>query len=343
MKRSSRRLAAGLLLGVLAAGAEAGYDAGIEAFKGKQWPLAFQELRQAFDGGDLRAAPPLAQLYLNGAGTAKNTETAIAVLRQAAGGKQTASMRLLANLHSKGIGTAQNSVEARRWAEQAIAAGDRDAYFDYYAIHLDDPRYRYLGGDGKADAGKYSALAARPAAARADDVRAFEHLAAGARMGDNRARMMLGVFHFEHVGRDAIGRARGAFAANTETMPQGMAKFPTMLADIAARGPTQASAKVFLDALQTGIAKVGLTMRQKDKNARIEACTDLALPRIKASTPVRNAIYLPLAGDLAEAYLLQGEWSEKWVFTACGKDYPVDVDFAADGYGGARFSFKDPA
>jgi hypothetical protein len=43
-------------------------------------------------------------------------------------------------------------------------------------------------------------------------------------------------------------------------------------------------------------------------------------------------------GPLKNAYLVSGQWEERWVFSACGRDIPVQLAFTADGWGGATFA-----
>lgn len=341
MRRAVLRLAAGLL-GVVGAAAHADYATGVAALQAKQYDVASRELTGALEGGEARAAVPLAQMYLAGAGVARDPARAADLLRTASGAGVGPAMRQLAGLYAQGVGVAQDSAQARHWAEQAVTAGESGAHFDYYAIHTADPRFRWLGKDGKPDIAKYNALAARPAAERQDDVRALQHLAAGAAAGDPRARMTLGVVHFETVGRDSIARARAAFAASGGKLPPPYDRLPRVLAEIAGRGPTQASGKSFLDAAKAGLMQVQIMMMKKDREAKLTSCRDIGLPRVESSSPVQDAVHLPLQDKaLADAYLLSGHWTERWTYTACAVDYPVKVLFAADGLGGARFSIEE--
>jgi hypothetical protein len=55
--------------------------------------------------------------------------------------------------------------------------------------------------------------------------------------------------------------------------------------------------------------------------------------------PVSKPIWLPLAvPELKTAYLMSGEWRERWTFDVCGAEAVVHIVFVADGLGGAKFT-----
>lgn len=339
----SRSLFAALLLALASTCVDAGYEAGVEAMRRQQWEQAFGELTRAFDTGDWRAAEPLFRLYQRGLGTRRDPQAGVEVLKKAAAAGNTLSMRLLSQTYGRGEGVTRDPAAARQWAEKAVAAGEPAGHLDYFMAHVADPRYRYLGDDGKPDAAKYSELAGRPVEARGDDIRAYTHLAAAAARGVVGAPAMLGVFYFETVGRDAVARAKASFAAAGK-LPPPIVQLAKAVNEVAATGPTQTSAKLFLDTQRAVAAKVGLTLKQRDPDFKLADCKEATLPRVQSASPVQDALYLPIvAASMKDAYLLRGKWTERWVFTACGKQVPIDVSFEADGFGGARFTIRDPA
>jgi hypothetical protein len=55
--------------------------------------------------------------------------------------------------------------------------------------------------------------------------------------------------------------------------------------------------------------------------------------------PVNRPIWLPLAvPELKTAYLMSGEWRERWTFDVCGVESVVHVRLIADGLGSATHS-----
>jgi hypothetical protein len=71
-----------------------------------------------------------------------------------------------------------------------------------------------------------------------------------------------------------------------------------------------------------------------------KACEKPQLQSV-SSSDILGAEYLPLTGNMVkDSYLVHGQWTEYWKFDACGRELPMKVSFAADGWGGTVSSVR---
>jgi len=76
---------------------------------------------------------------------------------------------------------------------------------------------------------------------------------------------------------------------------------------------------------------------EKDKSKT--DCNAVKPVRAQRMGPVNKPIWLPLAvPELKTAYLMSGEWRERWTFDVCGAETVVHIMFVADGLGGAKYT-----
>jgi hypothetical protein len=67
-------------------------------------------------------------------------------------------------------------------------------------------------------------------------------------------------------------------------------------------------------------------------------CEAFDLSGIDPGPAPDGAVYLPVpVGPLVNAFLIEGQWQERWTFSGCGLEVPVLLSFKADGIGGASF------
>jgi TPR repeat protein len=293
-----RRLLPPLLV-ALAPLAHADYDKGMAAMKRGDANTAFKELRAAADRGDVRAYGPLAFHYLRGAGTPRDMTA------------------------------------AREWAAKAGASGDPEGEFALYAVTVSLPELNYVDAQGKVDAARYRALAARPIAGREDEMAAYDALAKAAAQKHPQASMSLAGFLADNVGEGNRARA--------EQIIDGLAQKPPMfdalrkqLAALDALGPTLATVRI-ADELQPVVVKTAqAAVAARDKGKA--GCAAAKPVRVERLGPVTRPIWLPLAGEtMRTAYLMGGTWRERWTVDVCGASTVVLVDFRADGLGSATF------
>jgi hypothetical protein len=276
----------------------ANYDKGMEALKRGNAAAALPELRAAAQGGDVRAYAPLARVQL-----------------------QTA--RSVADLRA-----------AKQWAEKGAAAGNADAQFVVYAATVAQPDLNYADAQGKVDAERYKALAARPIADREDEMTAYDMLGKAAAQGHDQAQLSLAGFYADNVGDGNRKRAMATLDRITKRPPI-MDELRKRLADIEALGPTLATVRFFDDVVATGRTAAIAAATEKDRTKK--DCAAVKPLKTQRVGPIEKAVWLPLAGaDLKQSYLMQGNWREIWTFDVCGAETQVMLAFTADGLGGAN-------
>ncbi len=289
-----------LLLALFGPVAFADYAKGMAALQSRDFASAFKELRAAAERGDERAFAPLARLYAQGAGTDPDTGAALA------------------------------------WAKKAAAKGAAEGQFLVYAVTVASPELNFVDAQGRVDARRYRELGARPISDREAEMTAYDHLGKAAEQGHRDALLSLAGFLGDNVGEGNRARAI-AILDRTSPRPAVFEELRKQLAELDAIGPTliipRIAGQVRAAAAQTAAAATA------EKDSSKERCSDIRLVKAQRMGPVVRPIWLPLAvPELKTAYLMSGEWRERWFFDVCGADSIVVVMFKADGMGSATFS-----
>ena len=300
--RLGRHVALALALVALAPAAHADYAKGAAAMQRRDAATAFKEFLAAAQGGDERAFVPLAMLYLQGAGTPPNP------------------------------------VAARDWAKKAAAKGNAEGQFIFYSLTVSHPDLNYVDAQGRVDAQRYRALAARPITEREDEMTAYDDLGKAAQQGHRDAMLSLAGFYADNVGEGNRARA----TAMLDKMPQRPPLYDGLrkrLGELDALGPTLLTVRLADDAISAAAKVASAAAAEKDPSKG--GCTAVKPVRAQRMGGVTRPIWLPLAVEgLKTAYLMSGEWRERWTFDACGAETAVYIVFAADGLGGATYKVE---
>lgn len=286
-----------LLFAGFGSAAFADYAKGMAALQKRDFGAAFKALRAAAEDGDERAFTPLATLYAEGAGTAPDSRAALA------------------------------------WAKKAAAKGAAEGQFLVYALTVASPELNFIDAQGRVDARRYRELAARPISGREDEMTAYDNLGRAAEQGYRDALLSLAGFLGDNVGEGNRARAI-AILDRTSPRPPVFDELREELAALEAIGPTLAIPRIAGE-VQAVAAKTALAAAIEKDPAR-ESCKDAKVLKAQRMGPVVRPIWLPLAvPELKTAYLMSGEWRERWFFDVCGAESIVVVLFKADGMGGA--------
>jgi TPR repeat protein len=282
--------------------AQADYEKGMAALQRRDAAAAFKELRAAAEAGDERAFAPLASLYLRGTGTQRDMRA------------------------------------AQGWAAKAAAKGSADAQFMLYGIIISNPALNFVDAQGRIDEGRYRALAARPISDREDEMTAYDNLGKAAEQNHRNALLSLAGFLGDNVGEGNRGRALAILDKQAQRPPP-LEELYKRLAVLDAIGPTLALPRI-ADDLRAAAAKTAVAAAA-EKDPSKQACSAVKPVRAQRMGPVTRPIWLPLAvPELKTAYLMSGEWRERWTFDVCGAESVVVVLFAADGLGSATFTVE---
>lgn len=291
---------AALALLALAGAAHANYERGVAAVQRGDAAAAFREFRAAAEAGDERAFAPVARGYLQGAGTKPDRAAALA------------------------------------WAQKAAARGSADGEFLVYAVMISKPELNFVDAQGRVDAQRYKALAARPISDREDEMTAYDSLGKAAGQGHRDASLSLAGFLADNVGEGNRARAE----AILDKLPQRPPLFDGLrkrLGELDALGPTLAPVRLADEAIPAAGKAATATAAEKDKSKG--DCSAAKLVRVQRMGPVNKPIWLPLAvPELKTAYLMSGEWRERWTFDVCGAETVMHVRFVADGLGSATYT-----
>ncbi|HSD54237.1 MAG TPA: hypothetical protein VLC47_08735 [Burkholderiales bacterium] len=288
------------VLFAVAAAAHADYDRAVAAVKRGDANAAFKEFRAAAEAGDERAFVQLARAYAYGAGTQPDARA------------------------------------AQAWAAKSAAKGNADGQFLVYALTVARPELNYINREGRIDAQRYQALAARPISEREDEMSAYDMLGKAAQQGHRDASLSLAGFYADNVGDGNRARAE----AILDKFPQRPPVFDGLrkrLGELDAIGPTLVTVRLADEALPAAAKTAQAAAAEKDKSK--SECGTVKPVRAQRIEPVQRPIWLPLAvPELKTAYLMSGEWRERWTFDVCGVESVVQVRFVADGLGGATFT-----
>jgi TPR repeat protein len=289
-----------LALLVLFAPARADYDLAVAAAQRNDVATAFKELQAAAQANDERAFAPLARMYLGGVGTKADERAGLA------------------------------------WAQKAAAKGIADGQFLIYALTVERPELNFFDSQGRLDQQRYRALAARPISEREDEMNAYDLLTKAAAQGHPEAALRLAGVYADNVGEGNRKRAEELL----DKLPKRPPLFENLrkaLGELDALGPTLVTVRLADEAIPAAakVAQAAAVERDKTK-ADCKAVKPVRAQRLGA---INKPIWLPLvAPEMKTAYLMSGEWRERWTFDVCGTESVVQVMFVADGLGGARYT-----
>ena len=235
------------------------------------------------------------------------------------------------------VSSERRYAEAQELARRSLQLGDPAGAYLLYAAFTNDPRNTYLR-DGAVDMEAYRRLGARPIEQRRDQAEAIDALAFAAGKGHVNAAMVLASYLRDTSAPQNVARLRGLTALllrNGEKSPK-LERLAQEAALVERSAPgTKASVRAFGDAYQLASAAATTAAGAQRPEA------DCARPALQSvsSGEIADARYLPLTSpSVKDSYLVQGEWSELWTFSACGVEVPVRVRFRADGWGGVTFT-----
>jgi TPR repeat protein len=293
------RIAAFALVAIVA-NAHADYERALAAVKRGDAAAAFKEFRAAAEAGDERAFVQVARAYAHGAGTQ-------------------------ADLRAAGL-----------WAQKSAAKGDPEGQFLVYALTVARPELNYIDRQGRIDAQRYQALATRPISGREDEMNAYDMLGKSASRGNRDATLSLAGFYADNVGEGNRKRAEELL----DKLPQRPPVFDGLrkaLGELDAIGPTLLTVRLADGAIPAAAKTAQAAAVEKDKSK--SDCNAVKPVRAQRMGPINRPIWLPLAvPELKTAYLMSGEWRERWTFDVCGAETVVQIMFVADGLGGAKYT-----
>ena len=293
------RIAAFALV-ALVANAHADYERALAAVKRGDAAAAFKEFRAAAEAGDGRAFVQVARAYAHGAGTQ-------------------------VDLRAAGL-----------WAQKSAAKGDPEGQFLVYALTVARPELNYIDRQGRIDAQRYQALAARPISGREDEMNAYDMLGKSASSGNRDATLSLAGFYADNVGDGNRKRAEELL----DKLPQRPPVFDGLrkaLGELDAIGPTLLTVRLADGAIPAAAKAAQAAAAEKDSSK--SNCNAIKPVRAQRMGPINRPIWLPLAvPELKTAYLMSGEWRERWTFDVCGTESVVQIMFVADGLGGAKYT-----
>ncbi len=291
---------AAFALVAVAVTARADYDRAMAAVNRGDANAAFKEFRAAAEAGDERAFVQVARAYAYGVGTQPDPRT------------------------------------AQLWAQKSAAKGSADGQFLVYALTVERPELNFFDAQGRIDAQRYQALAARPISGREDEMNAYDMLGKAAQQGHPDATLRLAGFYADNVGEDNRKRAEELLDKLPKRPPlfDGLRK---ALGELDAIGPTLITVRLADEAIPAAIKVARAAAAERDK-AKTD-CNAVKPVRAQRMGPVNKPIWLPLAvPELKTAYLMSGEWRERWTFDVCGAEAVVHIVFVADGLGGAKYT-----
>ncbi|WP_432722135.1 hypothetical protein R0381_001854 [Jeongeupia wiesaeckerbachi] len=231
----------------------------------------------------------------------------------------------LAQLYQRGLGTEADVGAAIRVLTPLAEKDNVDAQLLLSASLASRVTDGLIKPDGKLDADRYKALAARPLSARSDDRRAAEWLWRAAEAGQAEA--------VQAIAQELAGSVSGVPHDEVAMWFEKAGKKDWVV-------PLKANDSLTSLKLRRDVINDAALGQQLEAAARKAQCIDenLALKDVRIAAPLADAQYLTLEFKPPVRYkLIAGHWQEKWLFSACGKTFPVEVAFTADGMGGARY------
>ncbi|MEN6586658.1 MAG: tetratricopeptide repeat protein [Sulfuricella sp.] len=315
----------------------AGFEDALAAYRGKDYPRAIADARQAAATGDARASFLLGAMYQGGLGVAASPAEAVAWYEKAAQGGVLGAFSRLAQIYARGDGVPRNPEKALAYARQSAQSGDPEGMFFLHVI-LKSGSLGYIDASGKADQAKYRQLSARPLSERGMDVEAQDALYRSSEKGYPYAVLTLALAFGGTVGdnnREHMLALAGKIPQHTHKALQNYEKLARLINGL---GQSLTSPQLFFDAqgpqmLAAMLKTCGLQESKEGTRAAPPELTAIAIAK-----PLSGATYLPSkVPGYEHAYLVTGEWEEDWTYRGCDRTGTVRVKFSADGLGGARF------
>ncbi|WP_050479213.1 tetratricopeptide repeat protein [Herbaspirillum rhizosphaerae] len=339
MKPSLKIAAAcGTLLSLCALSAHADINSALNAYGEQKYDAAYREFSQLSAQGDNRAKSFLALMTLRGLGTPRDVVQGARLARECAEGGEPTCAAIYGNLNLPGNGLPVNFAEARAWTRKAVAAGDQRAGFGLWQAYSLDPANQFMV-KGKADDRKYNAIARRTVAERGDQIEAIDGLAGAAAAGYLPARLMLATLLLEQSGAGTTKQIR-TLLDGIPNLPADYQKYLALAQQVDTLGPTRAAPKVVADAIPTVMTGAALAS-ERAGTPNSTQCKDFRLMSIKEVSKVGDAVWLPLTQPLVTGtYPVKGTWTEDWHVFFCGAERTVQMQFSADGMGGAIYKVR---
>lgn len=290
-------------------------------------------LEKAHGEGDVEASAALASTLFFAAPPRQNRERACDIARKLAEANDRRGWSLTASCLLAGTVKSPAPLEAARAAaRRAVAQGLASAGTVLFTAYAADPQFSTLGADGKPDPARRAALAALPAAQRSVQAEAWTGLSFALEAGDPMAT----AFGMAALAETSAPGNLALLVGLADRVPATAARFGPLVD--AARyfqrlGGTHASVRVADSARPAALAAA----RAGAARDLLPPCREMELVRTEPGAVSADASYLPVAlGPLKTAYLVAGQWDERWVYDLCGASVAVQMAFVADGWGGAR-------
>lgn len=318
--------------------AVAGFDEALAAYRGKDYPKAITEARQAAATGDARGSFLLGAMYQGGLGVVASPSEAAAWYEKAAQGGVLGSLAKLAQIYARGDGVPRNSEKALAYARQSAQLGDPEGMLFLHAF-LVATSLSYLDANGKADRTKYQKLSARPLSDRVLDIEAHDSLYRSAEKGYPLAILTLAAGFGGIVGDDNRKRMLELTSKIPQHTHKALRNYEKLARHINGLGQSLTSPQLFFDAQVSQMIFAMLkTCGLQPTNEAIKPAAP-ELTSITIAKPLSGATYLPSkVPGYEHSYLVAGEWEEDWTYKGCDRTGTVRVRFSADGLGGAHFS-----
>lgn len=231
-----------------------------------------------------------------------------------------------------GRGVQRDYAKARQWAQRLAELGDSTGKWVYIEAFMKDPENNCLClGSNETDMDKYRHLCGRTIDQRAEEIRAIDY---GAELMPKYrgAELFIASLLWSHPAED---NNEAALKILEKFAPESKPKI-AVLKYLAGLGSTIATYRILHDTYSAASACAAMRANAP------EGC-DMKLKKADVQGPVRDAVYLPLKSrKLRDRVLIKGTWDEKWTFSVRGREVQVEINFKADGMGGASYTIKDP-
>ncbi len=114
---------------VAGAGAQAGLQEGVSAYKRGHFPVALKELTPLAERGDAKAQAILGEMYSSGSGVPQNLAKAALWYRKAAEQGHASAQTYLGGMYGRGAGVRRNDRKAAFWLHKAAEQGHGEALY----------------------------------------------------------------------------------------------------------------------------------------------------------------------------------------------------------------------
>lgn len=129
IKKNSFNLACAMILLACSAGAQAGLQEGVSAYKRGHFSVALKELTPLAESGDAKAQNILGEMHNSGSGVPHDPVKAASWYRKAAEQGNGSAQTSLGVMYERGIGVPQDDKEAAAWFHKAAEHGYAEAQY----------------------------------------------------------------------------------------------------------------------------------------------------------------------------------------------------------------------